>query len=232
MHDFQCATRTRRTALTAGLALCALAAVAAPAPPKITTLALRDAPGTNGTRIAMYRAEVGAVPDLYQLDNLSVRMPVAVTLIAPTNSGLKLKLSKFGEEPLREGAVAASGVVSFTFAVQGGFYARVSGPGTPTPYELVTMVGKERTAKLYPLVVSYNAYERREAQTPTAALIQAPPPVAAPQTAPVAMPVVAIAPAPVAAAAPPRSPVLWVIAGLLGAIVVLLGAVVLKGKRS
>jgi hypothetical protein len=197
-----------------------------PAPTAITLQ--RYAKFANG-QLAVYTGEVAGTPHVYTLDNLRVLSPVFVTLHAPPGSGATLKISKFAEEPLRDATVDAKGEARVSFRTEGGFYARVSGPGPATRYSLYVVVGDEVASALPLATSSYAEFERR-AEVSSAAQ----------GGAPGGAGVGVVTPAAGAAAgdgAPPQGGpsgrvALWVIAVALSVIVALLAVLVWRRNKS
>jgi hypothetical protein len=189
-----------------------------------TVIQLKDSPPLKDVQTAIYQGEVATTPHIFTLDGLSVLTPVSVTLACEPGSGLKLKISKVAEEPLREGGVGPEGTVGFTFKTEGGFIAKVSGPGKQTPYRLAVMAGKEAKPKLFPPTMSYKDFEKHETKLPIGERIKAlgtGKPAAAP-------PAVAAA-----AVAPPsgiQSSLLWAIFAVLVVIAALLGFLAFRKK--
>jgi hypothetical protein len=226
--DTKC--RTRRCAANLfAMALALISASAQPAPSRPqsnppTVIQLAESAKFKDMRVAVYEGEVATTPHLFTLDGLTVLTPVSVILASQPGSGLKLKLSKVAEEPLREGEVKSDGIVSYTFKTEGGFIAKVSGPGKQTPYRLAVMVGREAKPKLFPPTMSYEDFEKHETKFPIGerikALGSAKPAAALPSASP-----------PAAVPPPAGQPfVLWAILAVLLVIAAFLGFIALRKK--
>lgn len=186
-------------AVLAGVGFVAPLAQAAGPPP--TPIQLERYERFPSARLAIYTGTVTADPHVLTLDDLSILSPVALTLRGEPGSGLKLKISKYAEEPLREASLDAEGRAEVRFRTQGGFIAHVSGSGEPTPYALLVAVGDEAKPELPSILTSYEdfagAADGERSST----------------------------------GGGPGSSVLWVIAIALVAIVILLGILVLRRAR-
>lgn len=153
-------------------------------------------------RLAVYTGAVSAEPHVFTLDDLTILAPVLMTLHGEPGSQLKIKVSKYAEEPLREVALDAEGRADVRFRTQGGFYARVSSTSEkPVPYTLLVAVGDEVKPELPSVYGSYEETAKRSTGKSGDA------------------------------GGVGGNPVLWLIAGALLAIVVLLALLVLKRSR-
>lgn len=224
----RCLSWTLAAGLGGTIAVAQTPAARPPANPP-TVIQLHESPSLKDVRIAAYQGEVATTPHLFTLDGLTVLTPVSVTLACEPGSGLKLKLSKVAEEPLREGEVGPKGTVGFTFKTEGGFIAKVSGPGKQTPYRLVVMAGREAKPKLFPATMTYENFEKHETKLPIGERIKA---LGARKAAvsPPASPPAAILPTPASEPAGKSGSLLWAILVVLVVIAVFLGVLVLRKK--
>lgn len=110
-------------------------------------------------RLAVYTGTVAATPHVYTLDDIGILSPVLLTLRGEPDSGLRIKISKYAEEPLREVSLGSDGRANVSFRTQGGFYARVSAGDRPTPYALVVAVGDEVKPELPSFLATYEELE-------------------------------------------------------------------------
>ena len=204
---------------------------AQPAAPRLpasppTVIQLQESEALKDVRAAVYQGEVATTPHVFTLDGLTVLTPVSVTLSAEPGSGLRLKLSKVAEEPLREGEVGPDGTISFTFKTEGGFIAKVSGSGKQTPYRLAVLAGREAKPKLFPATMSYEEFEKHETRLPIGERIKA---LGNSKPAPAPPPAAAIPPAPGKGGGVP-TPLLYAIFAVLVVIAALLGFIALRKK--
>ncbi len=180
-------------------------------------------------KAALYHGEVSEQGHGFALAGLSMMQPIGVTVLADPDEPVTLTIGKEWALADRTASTDAAGHTTELFRTDDLVQLRVHAPGAAAPrrYDLVIWVGDERTD--YPDMPSSVDFGRpEEAAKP-------PGPASAPTPAPEATPT----PAPVAA--PPTSPsppsanslhlVLWVIAGLLAALVAIAGVAVFRRRK-
>jgi hypothetical protein len=127
-----------------------------------TPIKLERYDGFKEGRLAVYTGAVSTEPHVFTLDDLTILAPVMMTLRGERGTPLKIKVSKYAEEPLREVALDADGRADVRFRTQGGFYARVSSTSEePVPYTLLVAVGDEVKPELPSVYASYEEAAKR-----------------------------------------------------------------------
>lgn len=189
-------------------------------------------------KTATYTGEVDAEGVGFHLSGLTMRMPVAITLIGVPKAPISLAIGKSWGAPERTADTTADGVVAERFRTDDDAMIRVRSLGERRHFELIVWVGDERTD--YPDERSPLDFDQAarikaggSAAPPAGGSATATPPAGSGSAA-TSAPSAPSAPTPPAQAVPSSggtSPVVWVIAGALVAIVLLLVVIVLRRKR-
>lgn len=177
----------------------AAAHAADPTPPSASTLKLETNPEIAAGKIAIVQSEVGAEPDRYIVENLTILQPVQVVVVTKkAGDSVKVQLSKHRWDQVEQEAITgATGAATFMFRTEGDLKITVTAPDGACRYQLAVWAGDALKPPMQSPFVSMAAFKK---------------------TSP-------------AAGGLGSSPVLWVIAALLGLVVVLLFVLVLKKKN-
>jgi hypothetical protein len=178
-----------------------------------------DANLPAGGKIVALEGVTGDVQHRFVVEGLKITQPVIVMLTA-TNEGddLQLQIAKYGfDHPERTGSTKDERSQIFRFRTEGDLKIAVSAAKAGMPYQLLVWTGDPIQPLLDPVLVPPAEY------TPVAAVAKT--------STTASAGIVANTPPPAAVASSSfGSPVLWVIAGLLFAIVALLAIVVLRRR--
>lgn len=176
---------------------------------------------------ALYHGEVTEQGHGFALAGLSMMQPVGITVLADPDNPVTLTIGKEWALADRTASTDAAGHATELFRTDDLLQLRVHAPGAAAPrrYDLVIWVGDERTD--YPDMPSPVDFGRPEEAAKS------------PGPAPAATPAPGATPTPAATASPPTSPsapnstqlVLWVIAGLLAALVAIAGVAVFRRRK-
>lgn len=178
-------------------------------------------------KAALYHGEVSEQGHGFALAGLSMMQPIGVTVLADPDEPVTLTIGKEWALADRTASTDAAGHATELFRTDDLVQLRVHAPGAAAPrrYDLVIWVGDERTD--YPDMPSPVDFGRPEEA--------AKPPSPAPEATPTPAPA---APPPTSPSAPPSPPsanslhlVLWVIAGLLAALVAIAGVAVFRRRK-
>jgi len=178
-------------------------------------------------KTATYRGEVDADGVGFRLAGLTMRTPVAVTVIGVPTAPIKLSIGKSWTTEDRKVDTTTDSVVLERFRTDDEALIRIRSLGDRRPFELIIWVGDERTDypdEVGPIDFGEPARAKGPAPAPVPGGSGTPAPASAGSQAPAATP-----------GSPPASttssPVMWVIAGLLAVIVLLFVIVLLRRKR-
>lgn len=148
----------------------ALATVTAQAPPHIYKLYLKELPQLPHGKSIAIEGTTDKNGDHFLVEALSVLQPVAVTLITnQVEEPLTLTLHKDRwDEIQRSATTGQTGRCTEKFRTQGDTQIRVSTDGPPRSYYLVVWVGEEVEPDIPSPFISMAAYEKSAASRPEA----------------------------------------------------------------
>jgi len=190
------------------VALAAAATLAAQGPPQAYKLYLKPQPGLPSGKAIVIEGDTRPDGDRFFVEDLSILQPVAVTLLtknAEDDITLTLLKDRWDEKPSRTASTKGTGQSTLKFRTMGEVKIVVAKSGESKRYHLIVWAGDAVEPEVPPAFIPMKEY------------LANPNPVPQPASAPGAPR------APAGGPAPTQSlPVLWIIAGALGLIVLLL----------